>query len=87
MKITGLSPSKDDCTLTIEPKKADVVLYKLGATDDRYGSYPGIWKPLVENLPDGTFKVNYVVGVETTNGTKNPVTITDTLGKGNSETV
>lgn len=76
---------KDDCTLTIEPKKADVVLYKLGATDDRYGSYPGIWKPLVENLPDGTFKVNYVVGVETTNGTKNPVTITDTLGKGNSE--
>lgn len=76
---------KDDCILTIEPKKADVVLYKLGATDDRYGSYPGIWKPLVENLPDGTFKVNYVVGVETTNGTKNPVTITDTLGKGNSE--
>ena len=76
---------KDDCTLTIEPKKADVILYKLGATDGRYGSYPGIWKPLVENLPDGTFKVNYVVGVETTNGTKNPVTITDTLGKGNSE--
>ena len=62
-----------------------MVLYKLGATDGRYGSYPGIWKPLVENLPDGTFKVNYVVGVETTNGTKNPVTITDTLGKGNSE--
>ena len=76
---------KDDCILTIEPKKADVILYKLGATDGRYGSYPGIWKPLVENLPDGTFKVNYVVGVETTNGTKNPVTITDTLGKGNSE--
>ena len=76
---------KDGCTLTIEPKKADVVLYKLGATNDRYGSYPGIWKPLVENLPDGTFKVNYVVGVETTNGTKNPVTITDTLGKGNSK--
>ena len=76
---------KDDCILTIKPKKADVVLYKLGATDGRYGSYPGIWKPLVENLPDGTFKVNYVVGVETTNGTKNPVTITDTLGKGNSE--
>lgn len=76
---------KDDCILTIEPKKADVVLYKLGATNDRYGSYPGIWKPLVENLPDGTFKVNYVVGVETTNGTKNPVTITDTLNKGNSK--
>ena len=76
---------KDDCTLTIEPKKADVVLYKLGATNDRYGSYPGIWKPLVENLPDGTFKVNYVVGVETTNGTKNPVTITDTLNQGNSK--
>ena len=76
---------KDGCTLTIKPKKADVVLYKLGATNDRYGSYPGIWKPLVENLPDGTFKVNYVVGVETTNGTKNPVTITDTLGKGNSK--
>ena len=76
---------KGGCTLTIEPKKADVVLYKLGATDVRYGSYPGIWKPLVENLPDGTFKVNYVVGVETTNGTKNPVTITDTLNQGNSE--
>ena len=29
--------------------------------------------------------LNYVVGVETTNGTKNPVTITDTLNKGNSE--
>ena len=40
-----------------------MVLYKLGAADDRYGSYPGIKKPLVENLPDGTFKVNYVVGV------------------------
>lgn len=76
---------KDGCILTIEPKKADVILYKLGATDGRYGSYPGIWKPLVENLPDGTFKVNYVVGVETTNGTKNPVTITDTLNQGNSE--
>mgnify|MGYP004597556983 CR=1 FL=1 len=76
---------KDGCTLTIEPKKADVVLYKLGAADGRYGSYPGIWKPLVENLPDGTFKVNYVVGVETTNGTKNPVTITDTLNQGNSD--
>lgn len=76
---------KDDCILTIEPKKADVVLYKLGAADDRYSSYPGIKKPLVENLPDGTFKVNYVVGVETTNGTKNPVTITDTLNKGNSK--
>lgn len=76
---------KGGCTLTIEPKKADVVLYKLGAADDRYGSYPGIKKPLVENLPDGTFKVNYVVGVETTNGTKNPVTITDTLNKGNSK--
>lgn len=76
---------KDGCTLTIEPKKADVVLYKLGATNDRYSSYPGIWKPLVENLPDGTFKVNYVVGVETTNGTKNPVTITDTLNQGNSK--
>ena len=76
---------KDGCTLTIEPKKADVVLYKLGAADGRYSSYPGIWKPLVENLPDGTFKVNYVVGVETTNGTKNPVTITDTLNQGNSD--
>ena len=76
---------KGGCTLTIEPKQADVVLYKLGAADDRYSSYPGIKKPLVENLPDGTFKVNYVVGVETTNGTKNPVTITDTLNKGNSK--
>lgn len=76
---------KDGCTLTIKPKKADVVLYKLGATNDRYSSYPGIKKPLVENLSDGTFKVNYVVGVETTNGTKNPVTITDTLNQGNSK--
>ena len=76
---------KDDCILTIKPKKADVVLYKLGAADDHYSSYPVIWKPLVENLPDGTFKVNYVVSVETTNGTKNPVTITDTLNQGNSK--
>lgn len=78
---------KDDCILTIKPKKADVILYKLGAADGRYGSYPGIWKPLVENLPDGTFKVNYVVGVETTNGTKNPVTITDTLNDGENNSM
>lgn len=78
---------KDDCILTIKPKTADVILYKLGAADGRYGSYPGIWKPLVENLPDGTFKVNYVVGVETTNGTKNPVTITDTLNDGENNSM
>lgn len=73
---------KDGCTLTIDPVKPDVVLYKLGANDKRYSSYPGIQKALVENLSDGTFKVNYVVGVETTNGTKNNVTITDTLNDG-----
>ena len=44
-------------------------------------AFPGAF---VVALVAGTV-LNYVVGVETTNGTKNPVTITDTLNQGNSE--
>lgn len=73
----------DNCTLTIKPKQ-DVTILKLGAADGRYKDDPDIRKSLVENLPDGTFRVNYVVEVLTNQGTKNPVTITDTLNAGNA---
>lgn len=58
---------KDDCTLTIEPKKADIKIEK------KSGS------PLITNRKDGTFVNNYEVTVKTTNGTKDPVILTDTL--------
>ena len=58
---------KDDCTLTIEPKKADIKISK------------GSGSPLITNRKDGTFVNNYKVTVETTNGTKDPVILTDTL--------
>ena len=58
---------KDDCTLTIEPKKADIKIEK------KSGS------PLITNREDGTFVNNYEVTVWTTNGTKDPVILTDTL--------
>ena len=58
---------KDDCTLTIEPKKADIKIEK------KSGS------PLITNREDGTFVNNYEVTVGTTNGTKDPVILTDTL--------
>lgn len=58
---------KDDCILTIKPKKADIKISK------------GSGSPLITNRKDGTFVNNYKVTVETTNGTKDPVILTDTL--------
>ena len=58
---------KDGCTLTIEPKKADIKIEK------KSGS------PLITDRKDGTFVNNYEVTVGTTNGTKDPVILTDTL--------
>ena len=63
---------KDGCTLTIEPKKADIKISK------------GSGSPLITNRKDGTFVNNYKVTVETTNGTKDPVTLTDTLNTNQS---
>ena len=64
---------KDDCILTIKKKTADIKINKESGD------------PTITDRKDGTFVNNYKVTVETTNGTKDPVTITDTLGKGNSE--
>lgn len=58
---------KDGCTLTIKPKKADIKISK------------GSGSPLITNRKDGTFVNNYEVTVGTTNGTKDPVILTDTL--------
>ena len=58
---------KDDCTLTIKKKTADIKISK------------GSGSPLITNRKDGTFVNNYKVTVETTNGTKDPVILTDTL--------
>lgn len=58
---------KGGCTLTIEPKKADIKISK------------GSGSPLITNRKDGTFVNNYEVTVGTTNGTKDPVILTDTL--------
>lgn len=58
---------KDGCTLTIKPKKADIKISK------------GSGSPLITDRKDGTFVNNYKVTVETTNGTKDPVILTDTL--------
>lgn len=56
-------------TLIIKAKKADVKVKKEGR------SYWGAFT----NNPDGTFVNHYVVTVETTSGTKDPVILTDTL--------
>ena len=56
-------------TLTIKRKTADVKVKKEGR------SYWGAFT----NNPDGTFVNHYVVTVETTCGTKDPVFLTDTL--------
>lgn len=56
-------------TLTIKRKTADVKVKKEGR------SYWGAFT----NNPDGTFVNHYVVTVETTCGTKDPVILTDTL--------
>ena len=58
---------KDDCILTIKKKTADIKISK------------GSGSPLITNRKDGTFVNNYEVTVETTNGTKDPVILTDTL--------
>ena len=58
---------KDDCILTIKRKTADVSIKKESGD------------PTITNRKDGTFVNNYKVTVETTNGTKDPVTLTDTL--------
>ena len=54
-------------TLTIKLKKADVTVKKSGGS------------PAFDTRSDGTFINNYVVTVETTCGTKDPVFLTDTL--------
>lgn len=58
---------KDDCTLTIKKKTADIKISK------------GSGSPLITDRKDGTFVNNYKVTVWTTNGTKDPVILTDTL--------
>lgn len=58
---------KDDCILTIKKKTADIKISK------------GSGSPLITNRKDGTFVNNYKVTVGTTNGTKDPVILTDTL--------
>ena len=61
---------KDDCTLTIEPKKADIKISK--GSSDRDSAF--------DNHPEnGTFINHYMVTVGTTSGTKDPVILTDTL--------
>ena len=56
-----------DYTLIIKRKTADVSIKKESGD------------PTITNRKDGTFVNNYKVTVETTNGTKDPVTLTDTL--------
>lgn len=63
---------KDDCILTIKKKTADIKISK------------GSGSPLITNRKDGTFVNNYEVTVETTCGTKDPVTLTDTLNTNQS---
>lgn len=63
---------KDDCILTIKKKTADIKISK------------GSGSPLITNRKDGTFVNNYKVTVETTCGTKDPVTLTDTLNTNQS---
>lgn len=77
---------KGGCTLTINAVKPDISLRKLGAHNRDYGNL-GIGQPLVENQPDGTFLVNYIVEVSTKNGTKDTVTITDTLNRGENNSM
>lgn len=61
---------KDDCILTIEPKKADIKISK--GSSDRDSAF--------DNHPEnGTFINHYMVTVGTTSGTKEQVFLTDTL--------
>ena len=57
-------------TLTIKKKTADIKISK---------GYTGYWSAFENHPESGTFINHYMVTVETTCGTKDPVTLTDTL--------
>lgn len=57
-------------TLTIKKKTADIKISK---------GYTGYWSAFENHPESGTFINHYMVTVETTNGTKDPVFLTDTL--------
>ncbi|WP_254557091.1 hypothetical protein, partial [Salmonella enterica] len=62
-------------TLTIKKKTADIKISK---------GYTGYWSAFETHPESGTFINHYMVTVETTNGTKDPVTLTDTLNTNQS---
>lgn len=62
-------------TLTIKRKTADIKISK---------GYTGYWSAFENHPESGTFINHYMVTVETTNGTKDPVTLTDTLNTNQS---
>ena len=66
---------KDGFTLTIKKKTADIKISK---------GYTGYWSAFENHPESGTFINHYKVTVETTNGTKDPVTLTDTLNTNQS---
>ena len=62
-------------TLTIKKKTADIKISK---------GYTGYWSAFENHPESGTFINHYMVTVETTCGTKDPVTLTDTLNTNQS---
>ena len=66
---------KDGFTLTIKRKTADIKISK---------GYTSYWSAFENHPESGTFINHYMVTVETTNGTKDPVTLTDTLNTNQS---
>ena len=66
---------KDGFTLTIKKKTADIKISK---------GYTSYWSAFENHPESGTFINHYKVTVETTNGTKDPVTLTDTLNTNQS---
>ena len=62
-------------TLTIKKKTADIKISK---------GYTDYWSAFENHPESGTFINHYMVTVETTNGTKDPVTLTDTLNTNQS---
>lgn len=62
-------------TLTIKKKTADIKISK---------GYTGYWSAFENHPESGTFINHYMVTVETTNGTKDKVTLTDTLNTNQS---
>ena len=66
---------KDGFTLTIKKKTADIKISK---------GYTSYWSAFENHPESGTFINHYMVTVETTNGTKDPVTLTDTLNTNQS---